>query len=404
MSTTTRLSKPTAFTLLASIILFFLASSSAPTPLYLVYQAAWGFSPVTITFVFGIYAVAVLATLLVVGSLSDHVGRRPVLLAATLLQAVAMAVFATAGSVGALIVARIVQGVATGAAAGAVGAGMLDIDRAKGTIANAVAPMLGTATGGLASGLMAQYLPAPTRLIYLVFGAIFVAQAIGVAFMPESATPREGALRSLRPHLRLPPAVRTPTLVAAPALIATWALVGFYGSLGPSLVRRLLGSSSLVLGGLVLFVLAASGAVTVLLSRARSARSVLLFGNVALIAGVGLTLIGIANGAPSAFFAGTVLAGAGFGSGFQGAIRTVVPLAAAHQRAGVLSVLYVIAYLSMGVPAVFAGLRVVHGGGLMNTAQEYGIAVIALAAAALLGTAITRPTTEPVAALRSPAR
>ncbi len=404
MSTSHQLSKPAAFTLLASIILFFLASSSAPTPLYVVYQAAWGFSPITITVVFGIYAVAVLFTLLVVGSLSDHVGRRPVLLAATLLQAVAMAVFATAGSVGALIAARIVQGVATGAAAGAVGAGMLDIDRAKGTVANAVAPMLGTATGGLASGLMAQYLPAPTRLIYIVFVAIFVAQAVGVAFMPESVARRDGALRSLRPHLGLPPAVRTPTLVAAPALIATWALVGFYGSLGPSLVRRLIGSSSLVLGGLVLFALAASGAATVLLSRKRSARSVLLFGNVALIAGVALTLIAIANGAPGAFFAGAVLAGAGFGSGFQGAIRTVVPLAAAHQRAGVLSVLYVIAYLSMGVPAVFAGLRVVHGGGLFNTAQEYGIAVIALAAAALLGTLVTRPAREQPAALRSPAR
>ena len=390
-STAPRLGKPAAFTLLASIILFFLASSSAPTPLYVVYQAAWGFSPVTVTVVFGIYAVAVLATLLVVGSLSDHVGRRPVLLAATLLQAGAMAMFATASSVGALIAARVVQGVATGAAAGAVGAGMLDIDRAKGTVANAVAPMLGTATGGLASGLMAQYLPAPTHLVYLVFGAIFIAQAIGVMFMPESVAPRSGALRSLRPRLRVPPEARTPTLVAAPALVATWALVGFYGSLGPSLARRLVGSSSLVLGGLVLFALAASGAVTVLLARDRSARSVLLFGTVALIAGVALTLVAIAGGAPVTFFAGAVVAGAGFGCGFQGAIRTVVPRAAAHQRAGVLSVLYVIAYLAMGVPAVFAGLRVVHGGGLLNTAREYGIAVIALATAALIGTAISRP-------------
>jgi hypothetical protein len=404
MPTTSRLSKSASFLLLASIILFFLASSSAPTPLYLVYQAAWGFSPITITVIFGIYAVAVLATLLVVGSLSDHVGRRPVLLGATLLQAVAMAVFATAGGVGALIAARIVQGIATGAAAGAVGAGMLDIDRAKGTTANAVAPMLGTATGGLASGLMAQYLPAPTHLVYIVFAAIFIAQAIGVAFMPESVAPRPGALRSLRPQLRLPPAVRAPALVAAPVLIATWALVGFYGSLGPSLVRRLMGSSSLVLGGLVLFVLAASGAATVLLARGRSARAVLQFGTIALIAGVAVTLVAIANGAPIAFFAGAVLAGAGFGCGFQGAIRTVVPLAAAHQRAGVLSVLYVIAYLSMGVPAVFAGLRVVHGGGLLTAAHEYGIAVIALAAAALLGTVVTRPALEPTAALRSPAR
>ena len=78
-----------------------------------------------------------------------------------------------------MLIARVVQGVATGAAAGAVGAGMLDIDRARGTVANAVAPMLGTATGGLMGGLMAQHLPAPTVLVYLVFAAIFLLQAGG---------------------------------------------------------------------------------------------------------------------------------------------------------------------------------------------------------------------------------
>jgi len=130
-----RLSATAAFYLQASIIVSFLAGSIAPTPLYGVYQAAWGFSPITITVVFGIYAVAVLCALLTAGALSDHVGRRPVLLAATVTQAVTMLLFATAGGVPALVVARIVQGLATGAAMGAVGAGLLDIDRQKGTVA-----------------------------------------------------------------------------------------------------------------------------------------------------------------------------------------------------------------------------------------------------------------------------
>jgi MFS family permease len=147
-----RLSKNAAFYLQASIILFFLAGSSAVTPLYAVYQAAWGFSPITTTLIFGVYAVAVLAALLVVGSLSDHVGRRPVLLVATIIQAATMAIFANAGGIATLAIARVVQGLATGAAAGAIGAGMIDLDRNKGTTANAVAPMLGTAMGGLMSG------------------------------------------------------------------------------------------------------------------------------------------------------------------------------------------------------------------------------------------------------------
>ncbi len=381
-----RLSKATAFYLQASIILFFLAGSCAPSPLYSVYQAAWGFSPITITAVFGIYAFAVLAALLVLGSLSDYIGRRPVLIAATLTQAVAMVIFATAHGVGALVAARVVQGLSTGAAAGAVGAGMLDIDRARGTVANAVGPMLGTATGGLLSGLLVQYLPAPTQLVYLVLGVVFVLQAVGVALMPESVTPRAGALASLRPHFRLPAPARAALLVAAPALVATWSLVGFYGALGPTLVRRISGSPSIALGGFSLFVFAASGALAVLMTRERSARALMLGGMTALLGGAALTLLGIQHLSTAWLFAGMILAGGGFGAGFQGAIRTVVPLAAANQRAGVLSILYVIAYLSMGLPAVLGGIRVVHGGGLLGTAREFGLAVMALAVVALAGT------------------
>ena len=99
-----------SFLLQASIVVSFLAGSSAPTPLYSLYQAAWGFSSVTVTVVFAVYALAVLASLLVVGSLSDYVGRRPVLLVATLVQAAAMGVFVAAHGVPALLVARVLQG------------------------------------------------------------------------------------------------------------------------------------------------------------------------------------------------------------------------------------------------------------------------------------------------------
>jgi MFS family permease len=78
------LSAAASFNLLASITVAFLAGSSAPTPLYPLYQSLWGLSPVMITVVFGVYALAVLAGLLFAGRLSDHVGRRPVLMAAML--------------------------------------------------------------------------------------------------------------------------------------------------------------------------------------------------------------------------------------------------------------------------------------------------------------------------------
>ncbi|MEU3184114.1 MFS transporter [Streptomyces sp. NPDC006923] len=382
---TRRLPPNIALYVLASIVVSFLAASSAPTPLYAVYQAEWGFTPITTTVVFGVYALAVLAGLLTLGKLSDHVGRRPVLLAALGVQAASMAVFATADGVPALLVARIAQGLSTGAALGAIGAGMMDINRPKGTIANAVAPGLGTATGALVSGLVVQYLPAPTHLIYLALLVVFALQAVAVSRMTETVTRKPGALATLKPEIKLPRAVRRPVLVAAPVLFAVWSLAGLYGSLGPALVRGLIDSSSVVFGGLSLFILAGVAALSVLALRGAAARTVMLTGILALIAGVAVTLVSMEAGSATGFFIGTAIAGLGFGSGFQGGIRTVMPLVTAHEGSGVLSLLYVVSYLGMGGPAVIAGFLVVHAGGLFTTAREYGVAVMVLAALALLG-------------------
>ncbi len=390
-----RLPARVAFYLQASIVVFFLAASSAPTPLYALYQSEWGFSPITTTVVFGVYALAVLAALLTVGSLSDHLGRRPVLFTAIALQAVAMLVFSTAGGVSELLAARVIQGLATGAAVGAVGAGMLDLNKAKGTLANAAAPMLGTALGGVASGLLVQYLPAPVHLVYLVLFGIFLLQGFGVVLMSETSTPKPGALASLRPQLGVPPAARRPLLLVAPVLVAVWALAGFYGSVGPVVVRLVVGSNSLLLGGLALFVLAGSGGVTVLMARNVPPRTAMLLGTVSLLLGVGITLLAIDSTSTIAFFLGTALAGVGFGAGFQGAIRTIVPLAAPHERSGLLSTAYVVSYLAMGLPAVIGGYLVVHAGGLLPTTREYGLAVMVLAAVALLGVALPRRQQHP---------
>ncbi|MEU8833647.1 MFS transporter [Streptomyces sp900116325] len=389
--------------LLASIIVSLLAASSAPTPLYAIYQQHWGFSPITITVVFGVYALAVLISLLVVGKISDHVGRRPVLLAALSAQAVAMVVFATAGGEGALLAARVVQGVGTGAALGAIGAGMLDIDPRRGGFLNSFAPALGTAGGALVSGLIVQYLPVPTRLVYVVLLGVFVLQALGVLALRETVSRKPGALASMAPEIKLPKAARTPVAIAAPVLFAVWALAGFYGALGPAIIRTLVDSTSVVWGGLPLFVLAGSAGLAVLVLRGTSTRTVMLLGAGALVTGVTITLVSIGSGtggaaATTGFFVGSAIAGFGFGSGFQGGIRMVMPQTQPHERAGVLSLLYVVSYLGLGVPAVIGGVLVVHGGGLLQTAREYGIAVIVLTAAALVGLLLSGRRAEPAAA------
>ncbi len=385
---TNYLSRNAAFYLLASITVSFLAGSSAPTPLYALYQAEWGFSPIMVTVIFGIYAMAVLLALLFAGRLSDHLGRRPVLMAATAVQAVTMVLFATANGVRELILARIIQGLATGAAVGAIGAGMIDLNKEKGATANAVAPAFGTATGGILAGLLVQYLPAPTHLVYAVLGAIFVLQGIGVALMAETISPAPGALASLKPQFKLPAATRGPLLLALPVLVASWALAGFYGSLEPMLVRGMLGTGSAFLGGLALFVLAGSGGLAVLVMQHREPRAMMTFGAAMLAVGVGIAIWALPQHSIAIFMLGTSIAGMGFGAGFQGAVRSIVPFAAPHERAGVLSIVFIVSYLSMGAPAIAAGALIARHGNILGTAQEFGLVVMALALAAVLAAAV----------------
>ena len=381
-----RLGHRAAFALLASAALTLLASSSAPTPLYATYQARWGFSDLTVTVIFGVYAVAVLASLLVFGSLSDHVGRRPLLLAALGSQVLVMLIFAFAGNLDVLLAARVLQGLATGAALGAIGAGLVDLHPTRGPVANASALMAGTASGSLLSAVFVQWLPAPTELVYLFLSAVFLAQALSVLLIAETSARVPGARRSLAPTLSLPPQVRPAVWVAGPSLVAVWTLAGFYASLGPSLAQMVAGDHSMILGGAALFLLAGSASATVLRFHRTEARRFALYGAIAIIVGSALLLWGVAARSLPIFAVGILPAGAGFGAGFQGGLRAIVADAEPHQRAGVISIVYVISYLSMGLPAILAGALVVSSS-LPRTAEELGAGVIILAALTAVGLA-----------------
>lgn len=369
--------------LLASIVVTFLAASIAPTPLYQHYNVVWHGTALTTTEAFGTYALAVLAGLLVLGELSNHVGRRPVLLVAIALQAVALTLFATAGSFEPLFVGRVLQGLAAGAALGTLGAAMIEAHREHGTITSSAAPGLGTGLGSLVAGLTVTYLPWPTHLIYLALIAVFALQAIGVMLVVRANETRPGALASMRPTLAVPASARRAFLASAPAVFAVWALAGLYGSLGPALVRQLDASANLALGGLTLFVLAGVASLTTVVRRHHAPRAQMAGGIVALLIGVSATVAAISLHSFPLFLLASVVSGVGFGSALQGAIGSVVPLVEPEERPGLLSAVYLVCYVGLGAPAVVAGFLVSRGHSLTDVAIGYGVALIALAIATL---------------------
>jgi MFS family permease len=381
-----RLRTNTAFWALATVLGALLFASSVPSPLYPVYQSEWDFSSITLTSVFAVYAVALLAALLVVGSISDHIGRRPTLLAALAVEILAMVAFAVADGTGWLFAARILQGFATGTAMGALSAALLDLQPESkpwlGALVGAVAPLTGLALGAVTAGLLVDHGPNPTHLVYWLLIGAFVVSLLVVLAAPETVA-RTGRWRSsLRPQISVPEHLRTPFIAALPSLAATWALGGLILSLGASLTAGVLGAPSHLAGGLPIVVMCAISAVTSIRVRSVDAQTTARAGLVALIVGIGLALAGISAESELLFLAGAAVAGLGFGPSFAGVFRALSQQAPLDQRAGLVSSILAVSYLAFSIPAVIAGVAVTEIG-LQETAEIYGAALIGIAALAL---------------------
>jgi MFS family permease len=382
-----RVPRPVAFWAAAVLLVLVLAASGVPSPLYRVYQEQFGFSAGVLATVFGIYAIALLAALLVVGALSDHVGRRPVIAAGMLLQAAAMVLFLVADGAAWLMAARVVQGLSVGALTGTLGAMLLDLqrrDRPMGPLLNAASPTVGLSVGAVGAGLLVEFVARPTDWVFGVLTAAFALSAAAVLVLPETSPRLPGALASLRPQVHVPAAQRGAFLVALPALVAMWSLGGLYLSLAPSLAADVFGIEDHLVGSLLILAMQGTGAVGSVAMWRVPAFPSMLAGCLVFAVGVTGTVVSLLTGSVPLFFIGAVVSGFGFGSAFLGAMGTVTHGVAPGERAGLLSSIFVVGYLAFSLPAIAAGL-VAAEVGLRRTAEVYGVVVIVLALVAVAG-------------------
>lgn len=379
-----------AFWLIAATYMMVLFASAAPSPLYPVYQELWGFSALTLTLVFAVYVVTMLVSLLTVGSLSDHVGRRPVLAVALVLLIASMVLFVVAEDVGTLLAARALQGLATGAAMGTLTATTVDLQpsaRAGSTIVGA-APAIGLASGVAVAGVLVEYAPAPRVLIYEIILGLFAALLIALLVVPETRErigfdSRRHLAGTLAPQVRVPREVRTVFLASVPALVATWSLGGLYLSLGSSVVSRVFGVGNHGAAGAILFVFFACAAVTSLFITDRSSTIKAAYGFPALAAGVVISLTGVLIESLPFYIVGSIVAGSGWAATFLSAMGNITAATPPTKRGQVFSSVFVASYLAFSVPAVIAGIVVSHIG-LRDTIigyVGYVLAMVMIAAA-----------------------
>ena len=383
-----RLSSGPAFAGLLLTFTVVMIGTTVPTPMYALYAAELGFSGVVSTVVFAVYAVGVLAALLLLGRWSDTLGRRPLLLAGIGCALVSSLVFLTAGPVPQLLVGRFFSGLSAGIFAGTATAAVLEAAppgwRARAPFLATGANTGGLGLGPLLAGIAVQYLPSPLHLSFAVHLVLLVGVALVVLAVPETVDVQPGARPPKVQRLGVPEPVRALFVSAATAGFAGFAVLGLFTAVSPRIVTEILGVDNRAVVGLVPFLLLGSSTLAQIALRSLP-RTVALDAGCGALA-VGILLVGVSVGRASfpALVAGAVIAGAGQGMSFSSGLASVMAQVRPEHRAEVTSTFFVVLYVAISVPVVGEGVAAQVWGlrtaGLVFTVAAAVLALVALAA------------------------
>ncbi|MEU8579022.1 MFS transporter [Streptomyces asoensis] len=366
-----------------------MAGTTLPTPLYGLYREKFGFSELTVTVVYAVYAFGVIGVLLLAGNASDTVGRRPVLLVGLGCAAASAVCFLAATGVGWLYAGRLLSGLSAGLFTGAATAYVMDLAPSGGTsratfVATA-ANMGGLGCGPLLAGLLAQYAARPLYLPFAVHLVLVAGSVAVVLRLPETVRDRApvSAVRPQRPAL--PPRVRPVFGPAAIASFVGFALFGVFTSVSPAFLAESLDVDDLAVSGLIValafFASTAGQSVVVRVGVGRS----LPLGCAALLTGLALLAGALLWDSLALVVLSAVVGGGGQGLAFRGALSAVAGASPADRRAAVISALFVVAYTGISLPVIGVGVLVgplgLEGAGLVFIAC---MAVLVSGAAAYL--------------------
>jgi predicted MFS family arabinose efflux permease len=383
------MSARTATWLVAAAFLVTMLGATLPTPLYPLYQRELGFGGLMVTVVFAMYAVGVLAALLLVGRLSDQVGRKAVLLPGLGVAAASSLVFLIPGSLAALFVGRVLSGVSAGIFTGVATATLVDLapedGRARAGLLAAVVNVLGLGLGPVVAGALADHAPYPLVLPYLLHVALVVVATLGMLPVPEPVGRQPGPVRLRVQRFGVPEEVRPTFVRAAVAGFAGFAVFGFFTAVSPLFLGQVLHETSHLVTGLVVFALLGSATVGQVASARLPERTSLLGGCLALAVGTGIVAVGLTTARLPVLLAGAVVAGLGQGASFRAGLQAVTGGAPADRRSEVSSTFFLVLYVAISIPVigVGAGAQVF---GLVPTAVVFAglVALLALGAFASL--------------------
>ncbi|MEV4620706.1 MFS transporter [Asanoa sp. NPDC049573] len=373
----------------ASIVTAAFLGSVIVTPLYSLYQEKFGFSEITLTLVYAVYAVGNVTALLLFGRISDNVGRKRVALPALGLAGGSALLFLFAQSTAWLYAGRLTIGLAVGILSGTGTAWLAEQfgpqRRTRATVTAATANLTGIAVGPLLGGLLGQYAPAPLVLPFLVYLVLLAGAAAAVARIPdERQRSGHGTGRLLvRPRIGVPRDRLRSFVTPAVTGFVTFALGGLYFALIPTIVLRDLHLANIAVSGLVVFELGAVAAVCISLGGRLRPASAMVGGLVALLPAVALVVAAQAARSLALLLLGAAVGGIAMALGYRGSLEVVNRLAPGDRRAEVTSLYFVSCFVGNSVPVIGIGVLSTVASPLTATVA-FAAMVGALSVAALL--------------------
>ena len=385
-----------AFVLVAYAFAVTMLGTTLPTPLYPIYREVMGFSELVVTLIFAAYAGGVIAALLLVGSWSDQIGRRRMLLAGVRLSAASAVVFLVGGtfsSLVALIVGRVLSGLSAGIFTGTATVAVVELApedrRDQATLVATAANIGGLGLGPVLAGVIAQYAVLPILLPFMVDLGLLILAAAAVLVSPETVNV------STRPRLR-PQRPQVPAEVRAvfvPAAIAGFMVLGLFTAVAPAFLAQVMELPNHAVTGLVVFALfAASTAGQFAVGRVSQSRA-LPIGCLMLILGVCLVGAGIGTASLILFLLGAVTGGLGQGLSFRAGLAGINASSPPERRGEIASTFFVILYVALSLPVIGVG-AVAQSFGLVIAGVAFAAIVATLAAIALV-VLLTRAKPEP---------
>jgi MFS family permease len=393
-----RLSRRAGFWAVAFSFLALSAFTTAPSALYGLYARQLHLAPTTITVVYAVYAAGVIASLLLVGPVSDWYGRRAVMIPALTLATVAAVLFVAWQSLAGLLLARVFTGLALGATVATATAYLADLDAGpdgavtrRAGIVSALANVGGLAIGPLLSGMLARYTPYGLTLPFVVLLVALVAAVLAVVLAPEGRAPVTPRPRYRPQPLKLPADARSPFLGALVGVVLAFATWGLFAGLAGRFLAGPLHHGSPALTGAVVFFTFGVGVVVQTTTIHVAARRLSAAGIPTIILGLAV-LVASAWTDPASlalFIIGGVLAGAGASAIFRGSLSVVIATSHADERAGALATFFTAGYAAISVPVIALGVTLQYLSPQV-TLLLFGVAV-ALAVLAASPTLLRRP-------------